>query len=84
MSKILKDRLAPKERVNETQKEWTYNAPSYDNRTSCSISAGDNYGIGRTNPIGKESAAPMSAGPIPQESYAFSPNKVMYGEDKKG
>lgn len=84
MNKVLKDPIAPKERVNG-RFEWSYKAPSYDNRTSSSISAGNYYGIGHRTPVGKESAGPMKSGPIPQESRCFSPDEVFYGdEDKKG
>lgn len=85
MNKVLKDPIAVKRRVAETQKEWTYTAPSYDNRTSCSISAGDGYGIGFRTPVGKEGAKPINSGPIPQDSHCFSPDEVFYGrEDQKG
>jgi len=84
MNKVLKDPIAVKIRQNETQKEWSYDAPSYDNRTSCSISAGDDYGSGHRNPIGSKQSTPMKSGPIPQESHCFSPDEVFRGEDKKG
>ena len=84
MNKILKDRIAPKEKV-DGRSEWSYKAPSYDNRTSSSIPAGNYYGTGFRTPVGKESAGPMKSGPIPQESECFSPDEVFYGgEDKKG
>ncbi len=84
MNKVLKDPLKPKERVTKTPKEWTFNAPSYDNRTSCSISAGNYYGIGHRNPVGKEKAGSLESGPIPLDSHCFSPDKEIHGEDKKG
>lgn len=84
MSKVLKDPIAPKEKING-HFEWSYKAPSYDNRTSSSVPAGNYYGRGFNNPIGKERAGPISSGPIPQESHCFSPNEIFYGgEDQKG
>lgn len=76
MDKILKDPLKPKAK-HEGKYPFDFKAPSYDNRTSCSISAGDDYGIGHRNPIGKDSAKGLESSPIPQKSHAFSPDKVM-------
>ena len=61
-----------------------FRAPSYDNRTSCSVSAGDNYGVGHRVPVGKESAGSLESGPIPQKARAFSPDEIFHGEDQKG
>lgn len=85
MDKVLKDPIGVKRRVTETQTEWTFNAPSYDNRTSCSISAGNDYGVGFRVAVGKETAGPIGSGPIPQTSRCFSPEEIFYGrEDQKG
>lgn len=59
---------------------WSFKAPSYDNRTSCSLAAGDDYGVGHKNPVGKETARPISSGPIPQRPKAFSAEEVVYAE----
>jgi hypothetical protein len=48
------------------------------------MKAGNYYGVGFRTPEGKERASPLASGPIPMESYAFSPDVVMYGEDVKG
>jgi hypothetical protein len=63
---------------------WGFNAPSYDNRTSCSIPAGNDYGIGHRTPMGSMQVSGMKGGPIPQESKCFSPDEIFHGEDKKG
>lgn len=84
MVKALKDPIAVKEKV-DGQFEWSFKAPSYDNRTSSSIPAGNYYGTGYRTPVGAQKARRMSEGPIPQEAYSFSPNEIFYGgEDKKG
>jgi hypothetical protein len=84
MNKVLKDPIAPKRKYEETLKEWSFNAPSYDNRTSCSMSAGMNYGVGYRTPVGKEKVSSMESGPIPQKSHSFSPDEIFTREDKKG
>jgi hypothetical protein len=86
MSKVLKDPIKPSKRVDGDY-PFEFKAPTYDNRTSCSISAGNDYGVGFRAPLGKEVAGSIESGPIPQESRAFSPDEIFYGkgaEDKKG
>jgi hypothetical protein len=82
-NKPFKDRHAVKEKTNG-RPEWSFKAPSYDNRTSGSIPGGDYYGVGITQPTGKFKAAPISEGPIPQSTKQFSPNEIFTYEDKKG
>jgi hypothetical protein len=84
MNKVLKDMLAVKSKKMDGQKEWSFKAPSYDNRTSCSVSAGDDYGIGVRTPVGKEAAGSLESGPIPMKSHMFSPKEIFDGEDSKG
>lgn len=84
MSKVLKDPISVKEKV-DGRFEWSFKAPSYDNRTSSSIPAGNYYGVGFRAPVGKEEAGSIESGPIPQKSECFSPNEIFYGgEDQKG
>lgn len=90
MVKALKDPLAVKNAERgQTYKKGPlplgeFKAPSYDNRTSCSVSAGDDYGIGHRTPVGTEKASPMKSGPIPQSSYSFKPEEIFNKEDMKG
>ena len=86
MSKVLKDPIAPKKK-EDGDYPFEFKAPSYDNRTSCSMRAGDDYGIGFRNPIGKDKVGSIESGPIPQEARCFSPDEIFKGrdaEDKKG
>ena len=64
-----KDPIAPKQKKREGQKEWSFKAPSYDNRTSCSVSAGDDYGVGYKTP---------------QKAKMFSPDGIFSHEDISG
>lgn len=82
-NKPFADRDAVKEKTNG-RPEWSFKAPSYDNRTSGSIPAGDYYGVGITQPIGKFKASGPASGPIPQSNKQFSPNEIFTYEDKKG
>ncbi len=71
-----KDPIRPTEKVNGRE-EWSFKAPRYDQRTSCSIPGGDSYGVGFTNPVGKFEARSLNDGPIPQRAMAFSPDDVV-------
>lgn len=78
-----KNPIAPKMK-KDGKKEWSFKAPSYDNRTSSSIPGGDDYGVGFRTPYGKEKAGSMKSGPIPQTSKCFSPDKIFEDEDISG
>lgn len=87
MNKVLKDPIGAKSVTTKSQDPWFFNAPSYDNRTSCSMSAGNDYGVGFRTPIGKDKPGSIESGPIPQEAKCFSPDEIFYGkkpEDRKG
>jgi hypothetical protein len=90
--KILADPIAVKKRENG-KVEWSFHAPSYDNRTSRSIPGGNDYGVGYRTPVGKMEASSMESGPIPQTTHCFSPDMIFDAptgivkvdkEDKKG
>lgn len=82
--KPFKDPIASKTKMEKKHDPWNFQAPAYDNRTSCSVSAGDDYGVGFRTPVGKETAASIKSGPIPQEAKCFSPDEIFNGEDRKG
>lgn len=81
--KILKDPIAVKKKV-DGKWPWTFNAPTKDQAHSGYLSAGNDYGVGYRQPVGKEKASGPASGPIPQESHCFSPNEIFDHEDKKG
>jgi hypothetical protein len=83
MKKILADPTAPKQKKNGRW-PWSYNAPTKDQAHSGFLSAGNDYGVGHRNPVGKEKASSYEAGPIPQQSKCFSPNEIFQSEDKRG
>jgi hypothetical protein len=79
---MFKDPTKPKKKAVD-DKPWDFRAPSYDNRTSCSISAGSDYGVGFKTPVGREKASGITSGPIPMQAKCFSPDEVMH-EDEAG
>ena len=83
MSKVLKD--PDKVKVKTGGKyPFDFKAPTYDNRTSGSISAGDYYGVGIRQPVGTEKYSGVESGPIDRKSECFSPDRIFKGEDKRG
>lgn len=48
---IFKDPIAAKP-PKKMKSPWTFTAPPYDERSSCFIEAGDNYGVGHKSPVG--------------------------------
>lgn len=83
MRKVLEDPIGVKTKV-DGQYPFEFKAPTYDNRSSRGISAGDYYGVGHRTPNGREEARGMSQGPIPQKAECFSPVEIFSKEDKKG
>jgi hypothetical protein len=76
LDKVLHDRTRPRKK-EDGRPEWSFKAPCYDNRTSCSIPAGNDYDTGFKQPVGKMKASGMESGPIPQKSVSFSPDKIF-------
>lgn len=47
-----KDPIAVKE-GKKVKNPWNFDQPPYDERTSCYVNAGTNYGVGHNQPVGK-------------------------------
>lgn len=73
MKDVFKDKHAPKKREQE-EMPWSFKAPSKDQATSGSLSAGTNYGVGFRQPVGKEKASAYS---IPLGCQRMNPNKMI-------
>lgn len=54
-----KDFIAVKE-GKKVKNPWNFDQPPYDERTSCYVNAGTNYGVGHSQPIGKFKARPYA------------------------
>lgn len=74
-----KDRLKPKER-KESKEPWDFKKPTYDQARAGNIFAGDEYGTGVNQPVGKFAAAGVESGPIPQKSFKFPAHECIDGE----
>lgn len=78
MKKPFKNPIAEHKKTRDGQKEWSFKAPSYDMRTSDSVSAGDDYGVGFKTPTGKDRPSSMQSGPIPQKSRCFTVAEALH------
>lgn len=45
--------IAPKKAKKKIKSPWNFEAPNYDQRSGPSVAAGDYYGTGFKNPMGK-------------------------------
>jgi hypothetical protein len=54
-----KDPIAVKE-GKKVRNPWSFSQPPYDERTSCYIRAGTDYGEGHRQPVGKFKAGPYA------------------------
>lgn len=71
MQKNLKTGFKDPIAIKDARKEkspWDFTAPPYDERSSCFISAGDHYGVGHRQPVGKFKAGSSHA--VPQAGVA--------------
>lgn len=48
---------------------WDFRAPEYDQRSSCFINAGSDYGSGRTQPVGHTGEPKQVVPALPQNSF---------------
>ena len=54
-----KNPIAVKE-GKKLQNPWNFDQPPYDERTSCYVAAGTDYGVGHNQPVGKEKSGAYS------------------------
>ncbi len=51
----IKGQTPPDQPVDGKNTPWDYRCPQYDQRSSCFVKAGTDYGIGHRQPVGTES-----------------------------
>jgi hypothetical protein len=60
-----KNPIEPKN-SKQMKSPFNFNQPTYDERSSCYINAGSHYGVGKTQPVGREGNAMMEAECLPK------------------
>lgn len=56
---------AKAEPIPGKNKVWNYSQPHYDNRSSCFINAGTDYGVGHNQPVGHAGAPKQKVPALP-------------------
>lgn len=56
----------PKDKpVDGKKTPWDFTCPQYDQRSSCFVNAGTNYGVGHRQPVGHEGKPSKKAATLP-------------------
>lgn len=76
MKKPFKNPIEPREKKNGIF-PWSFAAPSKDQSMSGTLSAGDNYGVGFNQPVGKKQASSVNESVVPQKSFRVNPNDLI-------
>ena len=71
-----KNPIEPKEKLQSTG-QWDFMKPSYDQARAGNIYAGDDYGSGFTNPVGKFKADGINSSPVPQKSFRYPAHECI-------
>jgi hypothetical protein len=61
-----KDPIASKVKEKKQKSPWNYDAPQYDQRSSCYVNAGTHYGTGYKQPVGHEGNPKSEASILPK------------------
>lgn len=61
-----KQTLEPKSPEKKLKSPWNFEAPSYDERTSCYVNAGTHYGSGFRQPVGSSVNAKQNVEVLPR------------------
>lgn len=57
----------PLDKPNEGKKSpWDFSCPQYDERSSCFVNSGTNYGVGSRQPVGHEGNPSQEASSLPR------------------
>ena len=62
---MFKDPIKPKVPKKKIKSPWDFSAPNYDQRSGPSVAAGDYYGVGFKNPVGRLRGPKSDVGTYP-------------------
>ncbi len=60
----VKNQKPKQQPVDGKNSPWDFRNPGYDQRSSCFINAGEDFGVGHTNPVGTERQESRSVVPM--------------------
>lgn len=81
MAKPFKDPIEVKTKKNGIY-PWSFAAPSKDIAHDGFLSAGNDYGSGIRQPVGKMAAKGPESGPIPQTSKCWNPDETFKVDER--
>lgn len=55
---------------------WNFDAPQYDERTSCYVNAGTHYGVGINQPVGHKGDPKTNVEALPVNRYGVKTMKI--------
>lgn len=55
---------------------WDFRCPKYDERSSCFINAGTDYGVGHRQPVGHSDNPKQDVPTLPRKSFAQDPKYI--------
>lgn len=64
--------------VDGKNSPWDFRCPQYDQRSSCFVNAGTNYGVGNRNPVGHEGNAKSTAPTLPKGKVSTLKTNPVY------
>jgi hypothetical protein len=74
------DPIKCKVKEKKIKTPWNFDAPQYDQRSSCFVNAGTNHGVGYNQPVGHSGNPKSTAKTLPFERVATMKLDV-YGKD---
>lgn len=67
--------IGPKmDKYEAPQKTWGFKQPGYDQRSSCFVNAGSEYGVGHKQPVGHSGKTKQDVECLPRTPKMFSPD----------
>lgn len=73
-----KDPIEPRQK-KEGETPWNWKCPAYDERSSCYMQAGTDYGVGFNQPVGHKGSATMKGG-VPSGARTTMPSYPLKRE----
>ena len=58
---------------------WNFDQPPYDERTSCYVNAGSEYGVGKTQPVGRKGNPKTTAPCLPANQHNLESDHIHRG-----
>ncbi len=79
---MFEEPIAPP-KTKKMKSPWNFDAPKYDERSSCYVNAGSHYGVGFTQPVGHEGNPKSTVAAMPEhKAKTMKVDEVPYKNDE--